>query len=402
LKEEKQIPLSMKLGIAKNYMPTAWWLLRNRGWRHFYNFMYTKAFVPTGEGAGGAFRSVQARLFRHWPELAGLPRQIEVEQDNYCPQKCFQCELSYWAEKPAYCDFASFMSIVDDLPVKWMNVSAIGEPFLNPYYLMNLEYAKSKGIFLNIVDDFRLVTGETANRVLDLGIDSFWISLDGATAKTYNIVRQNFNFEEILSHIREFIAKKTARKQPVPEICFRYIVNKYNVKEMPDFVDLITSFGTRKELGAGSRIEFASILTFPEIQDLYLEKIPEDIIQETEKRAREKDVCVVMSHLEKPLLPPMSECLAWMEPFVTADGYVLPCCAILMSNKRSFLREYSFGYVKGHESIRHIWNTPYYKWFRANVMKGTEVPALCSGCRAYSTEDREKRYGVDRRTRLDF
>jgi len=37
------------------------------------------------------------------------------------------------------------------------------------------------------------------------------------------------------------------------------------------------------------------------------------------------------------------------------------------------------------------------------VMKrDAPVPALCAGCRAYQTRERERKYGIDWRTRRDF
>ena len=395
--DEKNIPLQMKTKVAWNYLPTAWWLLKNKGFKHFYNFLYTKALVPTGEGAGGAFRFLQVPLYRRFPELSGLPKELEIEQDNYCPCRCRECELSYWNEKPVYYDFESFKYLVDQLPLKWANMSAIGDPFLNPDYFKNLAYLKSKGVFINVVTDFRLIDTDMSKRLLDLGIDEFFISLDGATAKIYNIARQNINFDKVIENIRNFISLKRKFKSQVPELCFRYIVSRYNYFELPDFVDLVSSFGDRKILGAGSRVEFASILTFPEIEDMYLEKIPRDILEETYRRAKEKDVYVVVSHLEKSMFPPIETCINWVEPFVFASGHVVPCCLTLMSNKRDFLRKYSFGNAK-KTPFRKIWYSDYYKWFRKSVVQGKEVPAFCAGCRMYDTTEREGKYGIDWRT----
>jgi hypothetical protein len=73
-----------------------------------------------------------------------------------------------------------------------------------------------------------------------------------------------------------------------------------------------------------------------------------------------------------------------------------------MSNSREFLSEYCFGdYTK--EPFKDIWSHPYYRWFRQTVNRpDAPVPAMCRGCRAYDTREREKRYGIDWRRREDF
>jgi MoaA/NifB/PqqE/SkfB family radical SAM enzyme len=76
-------------------------------------------------------------------------------------------------------------------------------------------------------------------------------------------------------------------------------------------------------------------------------------------------------------------------------GYVLPCCAVLMSNQREFLRMHSFGNVF-EKPFREIWYSERYKRFRQTVNNPkAKVPLFCKGCRAFDTSVRERKYGVD-------
>jgi len=102
----------------------------------------------------------------------------------------------------------------------------------------------------------------------------------------------------------------------------------------------------------------------------------------------------LFTHAEESAIPPIEQCNAWLEPYIMLPGYVLPCCAVMMSNNRPFLREHSFGNVY-ERSFKEIWNSEYYMKFRSMVNDPTKpVPRLCAGCRAYQTKPRIKQYGV--------
>ncbi len=75
-------------------------------------------------------------------------------------------------------------------------------------------------------------------------------------------------------------------------------------------------------------------------------------------------------------------------------GDVVQCCAVLMSNKRPFLREHSFGNVFEH-SFTEIWNSERYRRFRHQVNQPQgKVPLMCSGCRSFNVQDRIEKYGI--------
>jgi radical SAM protein with 4Fe4S-binding SPASM domain len=216
--------------------------------------------------------------------------------------------------------------------------------------------------------------------------------MDGATKETYEKIKVGCNFEKALSNIKKLLETKRELDSPFPTVCFRFIVNKLNYQEMPQMVELVHSLG---DLGEGSQLSFAGLLTFKEIEQFYLPEIPKEIIEATQKKAKELGVNVVFSHLQKRTLPEMEKCTAWMEPYIMIGGYVLPCCAVLMSNNRDFLRKYAFGNLR-EKSFKEIWYSERYKKFREMVLdKKGKVPMLCVGCRAFNTKEREKKYGID-------
>ena len=390
--------------LAKNpvlvYRRTIRYLLRKRGIRAVYNFLFIKSFAMAGgEGAGnwiGGFLNPLFRMFpRLRPKFVSYPFTIEIEITNRCNKKCLICEHTYWNEPGRDLKLEEFKTIVNQFPkLKWVNLTGEGDAFLNKDYLKMIAYLKAKDIPVFLVDSFDLINKEIAEELIEMGVDGIWISWDSATKEIYEKIKVGCNFEKGLNNIKNLIELKKRMKSPIPELCFRYIVNTLNVHEMPQFIELIHSLGDKELLGEGSRVEFAGLLVFDEVKELFVPEIPEEILQATMKKAKELDVHIAFSHSSKSKLPPLEYCAAWAEPYIMMGGYVMPCCAVLQNNSRDFLRKYSFGNIL-EKPFEDIWYSEKYKKFRKMIPdKKGKVPILCKGCRAYDTTAREKRHGV--------
>jgi len=391
----------MIASAAWNYRRTAAYLLRRGKLRSLGNFLYTKTLVPTGEGSGELAYYFIGGLLQRFPQLVWYPRNIEIEVTTRCNKRCVICEHTWWHEPSVDLTFDTFKRLVDQFPLRWVNLTGEGDAFLNKDYLRMISYLKQKGTSVYLVDSMDLVDWHTSLELVKLGVDGIYISMDGATKQTYESIKVGCNFDKVLANMQRLLEAKRRLKSPLPEVCFRFAVTKTNVREMPDFVRLVRQLGARKDFGDGSKIHFVGLLDYPEIHDLYLEEIPQALIDET-LRAADGTFPAVFAHTGQ--LPSINRCLAWAEPYfaLVPEPMVLPCCAVLMSNGRQHLLEYSFGnYTK--ERFADIWNSQYYKWFRRTVTKkGAPVPALCAGCRAYDTREREQKYGIDERKKEDF
>lgn len=373
---------------------------KNKGIRGLYKFLWVKFFVfAGGEGTGNWIGSLFQPILRKFPNLIpkiiGYPQVVEIEITTRCNKKCLICEHTYWKEANIDLSFEEFKKIISNFPkLKWVNLTGEGDAFLNKDYLKMIEYLKKRGIFVALVDSFDLIDGKISEKLVRIGVDTIYISFDAATKETYEKIKIGCNFEKTLNNIKTMLKIKKDYKSPIPEIYFRYIVNKLNVHEMPQFVELVYDLG-KNLLGPGSRIEFTGLLYFPEVEHLFLPQIPESIKKETIKKAKKLKINISFVHPVHPKnLQPMHYCFAWQEPYIMIGGYVLPCCAVLMSNRREFLRKYAFGNIF-EKSFREIWYSKRYSEFRKMVVnKRQKVPILCVGCRAFNTIYREEKYGI--------
>jgi radical SAM protein with 4Fe4S-binding SPASM domain len=382
-----------------SYRRTIFFLFKKRGIKAVWNFLYSKLFILAGgEGTDSwaflPFKPMLRFLYKIKPYIYTYPRQIEIEITLKCNKTCILCEHTYWHEKSEELSLDEFKKIVDQFPkLQWVNLTGEGDAFLNRDYLEMIAYLKKREVSVYLVDSFDLIDEDRARRLIELGVNGIWVSIDAATKETYEKIKCGCDFERSIGNLKRFIELKKEMGSPIPEICFRYIVTKLNVNEMPDLIDLISSLGSQKDLGDGTVIEFVGLLKFSEIEQYYIEDIPLEIVCETIERAKAAGLNVTFSHAS-PVLPHIKHCAAWSEPYIMMKGYVIPCCAVLQSNSRDFLKKYSFGNLL-EKPFEEIWSSKRYKEFRKLVCaaKGP-VPIFCKECRAYDTKSRLKNYGA--------
>ncbi|TET84001.1 MAG: radical SAM protein [Candidatus Nealsonbacteria bacterium] len=381
------------INILREYKRSIKYVHKKRGLKGVYNFLFAKLFVSDEGGE----MSLLDPLFRAFPWLVKYPYKIEVEHTTICNKKCIICEHTYWQEKSERLDFEQFKKIVDQFPkLKWINITGEGSGFFNSDFLKMIKYLRDRDVSVNFVDEFDLLDEEKARKLIEYGVNCIWISMDGAIKETYEKIKVGCNFDKVVRNIKMFLDLKKEYNSSLPTLCFRFIVNTLNYKEMPKMAELINSFKEYGDLGEGTKLEFAGLLTFKEIEKYYLPEVPEEVLEETVKKGKELGIKVQFSHIGESKLPPVKKCAAWAEPYIMIGGYVLPCCAVLMSNKRPFLRKNSFGNLN-ENSFKEIWNSKRYKKFRSLIPKDKgPVPIFCAGCRGYNTREREKKYGISK------
>lgn len=362
--------------------------------KKLYNFWYTKTLLPTGEGSHLALLS---RFLKH-PDAVPLPRIFEMETTTVCNKRCVICEYIYWPKGEQvrrHMRLEEFKHIADQFPVvNWINLTGEGSAFLNKDYPKMLEYLwKKHRTSIWLVDHLDDMSIDTLKKQVFPYVDGIYVSMDAATKQTYELIKKGCDFDNVISNLKDIIQYKRTKKTPFPHLQFRYIITKENVHEIPLFLDLLNSIAKPNEWGGSSSfVEFTGLLKFNEIADHYVDHVPRSLLDDLKERRG--GINFLFSHPEEGGNPPIEQCSAWLEPYIMMPGYVVPCCAVMMSNRRPFLRKYSFGNVF-KKSIKEIWQDEYYAKFRRIINDyDSPVPKVCVGCRAFRTKERVQRNGV--------
>jgi MoaA/NifB/PqqE/SkfB family radical SAM enzyme len=275
--------------------------------------------------------------------------------------------------------FEEFKGIIDQFPsLRWIGLTGIDESFLNKDFMKMLRYVKSKNVYVELYDNFFLVDEKTADELIDMGIDRILISLDAATKETYEKLRVGSNFERVINNVENLFKLKKEKGNHYPEIDFHYIINKYNLQEVPQYVELVHSLAD----GEDAHIQFSRLLhEFKEIKNLFTE-VSEETIDAASEKAKELGVGLLWNEDVPQTKPPISNCIEWTMPFIFATGDVIPCCAANEAGHRDFQKETALGNVFS-QSFKDIWNGEKYKTLRKKLSKG-EVPVQCIDCCAYN------------------
>ena len=390
-KENHQgMPVTNIFHVLKDYWPLGQYMLGKFGWRSWYSFWHTKLFVAD-EGGEYALKNY---IYKRFPRLLRKPFKIETEHTTICDKKCVLCEHTYWKETSERITLLQFKRILDPITsIRWINLTGEGSGFLNKDFIPMLEYLRTRHINVNFVDEFAFFDEGISRKIIELGINSIYISFDAATKHTYEKIKKGCNFDKALNNIQAFLRLKSETGSPFPILHFRFVITTLNYKEMPQYIELIHRLKNR---GVRARVEFVGLLSFPEIEHYYmpLRNIPEDILIKTFEKALRHNINLHFSHVGTHP-PSINKCTAWTEPYVLIGGEVISCCAIIMSNNRQFLRENSFGNVY-EKPFLEIWGSPKYRKFRKTVnSRNTPVPKTCYGCRAFDTRQRARECGVE-------
>jgi len=187
------------------------------------------------------------------------------------------------------------------------------------------------------------------------------VSFDGATKETYETIRVNAKFDQVVENIKFLVNHRNSLKLKSPQVRLQMIITKKNAHEKDLFRQLT------KDLQVDDAYFKTLALNFVEM-DKNGEKgqqIKEEYFQEGELARYEQDANGKLSLKDKEGCPEIQNTV------ITSDGDVVSCCFDLFG-------KYNFGNAK-NESLATIWDSQKFKDFRENIMNKRGVP-ICELC----------------------
>jgi len=406
VKDRLMIPLRA-LRLCWINRKTLAYIRRKYGLKRWINVVLTY-WIITGENSGVG---VLDPLYKFFPSLTPYPLEIEVEFTTICNINCLQCEYRHWDPKLRLPDgrsykgqnltFEQFKHMVDQFPhLIWINPTGEGSPFLNPEFLQMLEYLKKRNVYVNFSAEAYNWNHEIAKKLVEIGVDKIWFSIDGATKETYQKIRVGSDWETIWKNIRDLIEEKRKAKSYLPQVCFHFTPMTLNRHEIIPFIDLVADLKEEYGIWVGEyvTIDFQQvIINNPKAAELKYEPTDEEI-EKVYEHAKKRGVKIFYQRpsYEEETKPPGDLCVVWKEPFFLINGDVVPCCACVQRNNRPWLHEFTFGNLF-EKPFREIWDSDRYKKFRKMVVNPkAPVPILCQGCAVFNFKDRREKYGISK------
>ncbi|MBV8585851.1 MAG: radical SAM protein, partial [Verrucomicrobia bacterium] len=174
--------------------------------------------------------------------LSNMPEVFAIESTNYCNIKCVMCprgEPDLMTRPLGHMDSVLLESIIDQVEFftdpSWLHW--FGEPLLNPHLFEQIEIAKRKVQNLGISTNATLLSEKNQILMLESGLDTIMIAIDGASKDVYERVRKSsrFTFESVISGAVSFLERRKALSRKKPYVTLSIIVMEETAPELESF-----------------------------------------------------------------------------------------------------------------------------------------------------------------------
>lgn len=295
------------------------------------------------------------------PLVWGLPPVVMIEPTNLCNLKCPLCPTGAGTLKRrgSWMDFELFRKVIDEIHSRTFMILLWnqGESFMNREFLRMVRYAADKGLWTYGSTNGHYLQEPEA--VVQSGLGTLLVSVDGASATTYEAYRRSGNFQQVIEGLKGLVAAKRRLGSATPVIHLQFIIMRHNEHEIPAITRLAQDCGVDR-------------LTLKTVQIYDDADIP---VWLPENLARSRYQVIESGGEQHFALKGgyRNRCQKlWNQPVVNAGGEIAVCC---------FDKDVDFpmGNMKT-ESFRTVWKSSRYMQFRQGLMNNRSALEMCRNC----------------------
>ncbi len=330
--------------------------------------------------------NIALRSVRKSGKVVGLPAHLQVEITNKCNLRCLSCHRDLLYPKTTTMSFENFKKVFNDVRPSKINVSGLGEPFLNPDVFKIIRYAKKAGSAVNCATNFTLVRNKI-EKILDSGIDQLKISIDAADRETFHKIRRKDLYNVLIENIQNLNSAKEKHGIDKPDIRFNFALQKNNINELFDTIELAKSLNVKsmyiQYLVYIDREErkksLVGNLTPGKIKKVLLkaDKLTKSYKITTNISMWKREFDLFWNNMQpfENFVPNKKHCyFPWFSSWIDADGTVRPCPIIPWQKDVGHMGN-AF-----NEPFKDIWNNIKYQEFRAALARGERPTEPCRTC----------------------
>ena len=197
--------------------------------------------------------------------------KVYIEPTVACNLDCITCFRNAWDQPIGRMTEETFESILAALkqmdPIPSVYFGGIGEPLFHQKTVEWIRRIKHEvGVKVELITNGTILTEKKSRELIDAGLDTLWVSLDGASPEGFADVRLGAELPVILENLRRLFKMRKGGHFPKPEIGVAFVAMKRNFNDLPKIIKLGHTFGAKYY--SVSNVQPAT----PEMQDdrLYL------------------------------------------------------------------------------------------------------------------------------------
>ncbi len=343
------------------------------------------------------------------PNIHSLAR-VYIEPTARCNLACETCVRNTWKEPMGDMDLRVFERLLtqfDRFPhLKSVMFGGFGEPTAHPDILAMIRGVRGKGLQAEMVTNGTLLDKDMAEGIVASGLDTLWVSFDGASEASYEAIREGANYAGVVGNVRRLLDLSKDRGRRI-EIGIAFVVMKKNIDDLRRIDRLIEAVGA-------SRVSISNVL--PYSADMEKQMVCSLALSLETFSAAPGKVEVSLPRLDinnltretifnllrgyenlslmgNPIRTRIKSCRFIRErcTFIRWDGKVSPCMGLLHAHK-SFLNgnertiEPWFAGDVATGDLHEAWHSQAYHDFRVRVDAFDFAPChACGGCNLIDT-----------------
>jgi MoaA/NifB/PqqE/SkfB family radical SAM enzyme len=174
------------------------------------------------------------------PELKQTPDRITVELTNTCNLSCRMCPRHHMGYPLGFMDRDLFERIVDEMRANGISTLVPffrGESLLHPHFLDMMEYAKNRGLAIQLATNGILLRREMAKRLVAMGIDFLSVSVDSIRPEEYASIRRGSSFQDLIQGVETLLEERNALRSVLPVTQVSAVDVGIDPEEKKRFVD---------------------------------------------------------------------------------------------------------------------------------------------------------------------
>lgn len=327
-----------------------------------------------------------------------LPRFVQIEPVGQCNLRCRMCPIQFRPDggpgrPPAFMPYEAFRGLVDQFTgMTELQLQGMGEPMLHPRFFDMVTYAAARGIAVSTNTNLTVLSERRADECVRSGLARIHVSLDAATAESYEYIRVRARFDRVVRNLRRLMAAKARLGSSRPDVQVVTVVMRRNLHELSGLVALAHDLGIATisvqhlchDFTESTLPErYRSMREFVESETLDREDPGrvESYFEEARQAAGELGVALRLPNLKaRPHGVSVSgrqRCdWPWRGAYVSFEGNAMPCCMVATPDR------VNFGNMR-FEGVEAVWNNAAYQAFREGLERGPP-PEVCAGCAVYA------------------
>ncbi|HEY1377114.1 MAG TPA: radical SAM protein [Gemmataceae bacterium] len=326
-----------------------------------------------------------------------LPRFLQVEPVGQCNLRCRMCPIPFRQDgppygPPAFMAFDTFTALLDQFPdLEELQLQGLGEPMMHPRLFDMVAYAARRVKRVSTNSNMTLLNPTRAERCVTSGLTELHVSIDGATAATYEYIRVRAHFNQVIANVELLRDTKRRLGSDTPWLRMVVVAMRQNLDEFPDLVRLARRLGIDTVFVQHLCHDFGESSLPEQYRPMRDFVAGETLLAEDPGRidrafaaartaAAELGVDLRLPNPRPKSHPPGTpgpdRCdWPWRGAYVSYDGRAMPCCMIATPDR------VNFGNMADHGAAA-VWNGADYHEFR-DRLDSDDPPDVCRSCAVY-------------------